>query len=314
MNELEIIGYIRGRVPDGERLLTDDVAFERGGLAYKVDMLVRSTDVPPGMSYFQVGRKAFVSAVSDFAAKGVRPSLALISLGVPRDMNDGDIKGMIDGLTSAAAKYGAKIVGGDVNEAKDLVIDVVLVGRYKKAVRRGGMRCGDLVFATGNFGLTSVGLDHLLRGARVEEPLLSLALKQVYEPEPPLSFGIRAVEAGYFTASMDSSDGLAITLNEMADQSGKGVELSSLPVDNSILRNMEEQGRDVVKDVFFGGEEYQVVFTAPEEAREGLLELAREEGVLVHEIGRVSCAQPGVYLRYKGSTIKIPKAGWVHLS
>lgn len=314
MNELEIIEYIRGIVPAGRTLLTDDVAFGRGGVAYKVDMLVRSTDVPPGMTYYQVGRKAFVSVISDFAAKGARPRLALISLGIPRDMRDEEIKQMLDGLSSAASRYGAFIVGGDVNEAKDLIIDVILVGKYRRAVRRNGMRCGDVVFATGNFGLTSVGLDLLLRGANVMEPLLSLALKAVYEPEPPLSFGIKAVEAGHLTASMDSSDGLAITLNEMAMQSGKLIYLKALPIEDKIIRLMEENGRDVIKDVFFGGEEYQMVFSAPPNSREALMTLSDEEGVTLHEIGEVKCGQPEVFLSYRDNVLKIPRAGWVHLS
>ncbi len=314
MNELEIIDYIRGLVPNGRRLLTDDVAFVRGGVAYKVDMLVRSTDVPPGMSYYQIGRKAFISVLSDFTAKGVRPRFALLSLGIPRDMDDAEIKQTLEGVLSAASGHGAQVVGGDVNEAKDLVIDVILVGRYRRAVKRGGMKCGDLVFATGNFGLTSIGLDHLLNGAAVKEPLLDLALKEVYEPEPPLSFGIRAVEAGYLNASMDSSDGLAMTLNELALQSGKRIELTALPVSNNIIMMMEENGRDVVKDVFFGGEEYQVVLSASEDKRDKLVKLAKDEGVVLHEIGRVSCGPPGVYLSYKGKTVEIPRAGWVHLS
>src|SRR3990170_8273031 len=111
----------------------------------KTDMLVAATDVPVGMSFWQAARKAVVMNVSDFAAKGALPVAVLVSLGLPGSLPREDVEAVASGLNAGAREYGAHVVGGDTNEASDVVIAVFLYGTAKrgKLMLRSGARVGD---------------------------------------------------------------------------------------------------------------------------------------------------------------------------
>src|SRR5712664_4954709 len=130
----------------------------------KTDMLVGSTDIPPGMTVQEAARKAVVATISDFAAKGVKPQALMVSIGLPAPAKKTTVQDIAQGLGQAAREYHCKIIGGDTNQADDLVIDIVGVGlaNPKEIVRRDGARPGDLVAVTGPFGRTSAGLRILI--------------------------------------------------------------------------------------------------------------------------------------------------------
>lgn len=314
MNEIEIINYIRNIFEYSEVKLNDDVAYLPSQTALKVDMLVGSTDVPPGITFFQVGKKAVASAISDFGVKGVRPTYGLLSYAFPKNLSDKNIKDLINGTKYAAKKYGFKLAGGDVNESTDLIVDCLLLGTYKRQVSRGGAKDGDIIYATGEFGLTKAGLDHLLLHQHLDNKIKDLALKQVYDVEPPYKFAVKAVESGYVNSSMDSSDGLAYTLNEMASQSNKSFIIEALPISQTIYNMLYSSKRNVYDDVMFGGEEYQMVLTVELDNAPFIENLARRNQIIIHKIGRVVSGNPGVFLKNKDQKLKvIPKLGWINL-
>ena len=316
MDEKDIINYIRNVF--GKNLsfeLNDDVAYvndDDGFLVLKVDMLVGSTDVPPSMTPQQIGRKALVAAVSDFAAKGVSPVGALLSIGLPRGYKDELIKGIINGFKDASNEFGVELVGGDVNESKDIVIDCMLYGRAKRRVSRGGARPGDLIFVTGEFGPSKAGLDFLLKGSGLPDgKMKDVCVHAALEQSPPLLFGVRAVEAGLFTSSMDSSDGLAITLHEMSKQGHVKYMIEELPIDHAMANFLRNSNNDVYSAVFYGGEEYQIVFTCDPSSITALREIAHSLGITVRHIGRVEEGE-GVFF-YEGQRwVPVHDMGWVH--
>src|SRR5918998_2943713 len=85
-------------------------------LAVTCDMLVEHTDVPPRMTFKQIARKSLVSCLSDLSAKGIRPMLALVSLGIPLSLSKGDVRGIINGFTLTSREFGFFIIGGDINQ------------------------------------------------------------------------------------------------------------------------------------------------------------------------------------------------------
>src|SRR5712692_8321673 len=130
----------------------------------KTDMLVGSTDIPPGMTVQEAARKAVVATVSDFAAKGVEPHDLMVSIGLPPPAKKKTVQDIARGLGQAAREYQCKIIGGDTNQADDIVIDIAGVGfaNPKTLVRRNGARLGDIIAVTGSFGKTSAGLRILM--------------------------------------------------------------------------------------------------------------------------------------------------------
>src|SRR5205809_8064987 len=89
----------------------------------KTDMLVGSTDVPPGMTLRQAARKTVVSTVSDFAAKGVQPRGLLVSLGLPPPVRLSSVREIALGLKRGASEYGCRILGRHTRETQHFVTD-----------------------------------------------------------------------------------------------------------------------------------------------------------------------------------------------
>ena len=205
----------------------------------KTDMLVAQTDVPKGMSLWQAARKAVVMNVSDFAAKGVLPQAALISLGLPKNLKSNDLEDLAKGMNAGAREYGAYVVGGDTGEACDLVIAVNLFGVCAQdgMMFASGAHAGDILAVTGLFGKPAAGLRLLQGGCNADSEMQEVLTKAVCMPIARLREGVALRGSGAVTASIDSSDGLAWCLHELAGQSGVGFLVSALPV--------AERGRQV---------------------------------------------------------------------
>jgi thiamine-monophosphate kinase len=315
MDENEIIRLLTakaGRLPRGYLPIGDDVAAFPGkssNLVLKSDMLVAKTDVPPGMTWRQAGRKSVAMCVSDFAAKGVSPEVFMVSLGIPRRLSDGDIGSLTDGFRDGMTEWGVRLVGGDTNEADDVIVDCIMAGFADRIVRRSGARPGELVVVTGGFGTTSAGLKILLDGARSDPDFRRQALASVYEPTPKLRLGIAL--SRYLSSAMDSSDGLAVCLHTIAEMSGVAIRIDKLPHGGPRLERFALQNGYEVEDlVLYGGEEYEIVGTIVEGLIGEAQKVASSMGARLRVVGR-SARGSGV-VASDGREIK--NQGWIHLA
>ncbi len=318
MNESEVIKYLIkkfGKPSKSFSNLHDDVAFMKDDGYYhvfKVDMLVESTDVPPLMRPYQIARKSIVSCVSDLIAKGVKPIAAMISLGLPRDKSDRWIRSLIRGFVIARKEYDIEIIGGDTNESKELVIDCFMYGRANRVVKRKGARIGDRVLTVPIYGYTKLGLLHLLERKPIPRGWKKKVLDSVFFPKPPVELGVKVISK-YATSSMDSSDGLSITLNEIASINSVGILIYEMPTPEGFIEAVLQYNYDPVDLVFFGGEEYQPVFTVNKEEVGTVIELSRRLGIGVVEIGEV-IKERGVFLRIGDKKRRLEPKGWIHLT
>ncbi|SRR5579885_222620 len=312
-DELEIIKIFQHRFGHGTKFVPEDLeilSMANQNFLAKSDMLVQSTDVLPGMTLHQIARKSLVSCVSDFACKGVKPRYAIISLAIPSGFTRKMVNELADGFAKASKEFDVKIVGGDVNQGKEIVIDVSMFGIGDEIVRRGGARKGDIIVTSGPFGYPSSGLKIILGKLKTSEKFVKKCKKSVYLPTPRLEFGLKA--ARYFTSSMDSSDGLSITLNDMSKISKKRFVITRIPTEKDVKAFAEEKGVSLTDLVFCGGEEYEMVATIPKENLSLVKKIAKRLGIPLFEIGYVSSGEDVVLANNKRNTI-LERCGWVHL-
>ncbi|MCW3995224.1 MAG: thiamine-phosphate kinase [Candidatus Bathyarchaeota archaeon] len=321
LGEHEIIEIIRRRLelmPDSPVSFGDDVsAVGLGGkrlAVLKTDMLVGKTDVPSGMSLWQAARKSIVMNVSDFASKGVSPVAVLVALGLPRDLTRQDIEQIADGLNAGAREYGAYVVGGDTNEASDLVVSVSLFGSTEqgKLMLRSGACPGDVLAVTGSFGKSAAGL-RLLLDERCSAPneLREGLLQAVYMPKARLPEGLALGQCGAVSASIDSSDGLAWSLHEIARMSNVGFALDRVPMAEEVFRFAELNGFDALDLALYGGEEYELVVTVKANLCAKAAAAVEAVGGCLLPIGKVT-GERGIFFHVGGEKRLIEARGWEH--
>lgn len=294
--------------------LGDDLAaieLGKGELAcLKCDMLVHSTDVPPGMTLYQAGRKAIVSVVSDFASKGIKPLAILSSLGMPQDFKEKDVEELVNGLDAGAREYGAYIVGGDTNEACDLIIDCIGfgLGNRESYVSRTGAKPGDLVAVTGLFGETAAALKMITDGYSMSPPIKRRFKKAIYMPNARLDEGLALAKTKALSSSIDSSDGLALSLYDLSEQSQVGFRIENVPISEDVEKFANDNNLDPLSLALYGGEEYELVFTFKSKEEKKVKKAVKEGPIIIGEV----ISQRKVVLETERGLEKILPKGWDH--
>jgi len=279
----------------------------------KMDMLVWATDVPRGMTPFQAGRKAVVMNFSDLASKGVRPIAFMASLGLPRNLAVDAVEELARGFDAGAREHGAYVIGGDTNEAGDVIISGMAYGvaDVDRMMRREGARPGDLLATTGGFGRTGAAFKALLEGLEAPPGLRRSLLESVYMPRARVEEGVALAGSGSVSSSMDSSDGLAMSLHDLSRSSGVGFRVDHLPTSPEAAEFAELHGLDPSGLVLYGGEEYELVFTV----RPGGMDAARaaleNTGCDLIEVG-VATADRRIVHVDDGTERPITQSGWEH--
>ena len=310
----KISGFVnrpRGAVLDFDDDASDIPISDTSNLVINVDTFVKKTDWLPGMTPAQVGRKTAVMALSDLAAKGVRPIATMLSLCVPEDYDAEDASEIIRGFSQYGLKASIPYLGGDIGMCEDVVLTGVAFGIAlpDTIVSRCGAREDDIVAVTGYFGLTSVAFEILMRGKEAEPELHKDALAAAYRPEIKLDFVADLVKIGAVTASMDSSDGLGITLHTIAQLSGCGIVVEDLPVTPEVEFFFRDNQLHTMRSVMQGGEEFLLVLTIPSDKYDAAVDLARKKNVFLKKIGYVTKGDQIVWESKEGP-LPIPSTGY----
>ncbi len=275
----------------------------------KTDTMVESTDIPPSMKVSDAARKSVMSCVSDFAAKGVKPKYGIISINLPKTISRSKINQIASGFKKACAQYDIAILGGDTNAGKEIVFNVCLFGTVDTIVTRRDSKNGDLIFVTGPFGYTSVGLNMLLDKKKENGSFGKKSISSVINPKPRLNFGLKNKK--YFSSSMDSSDGLSTTLNEMSKQSKTKFVINNIPAMKDVVDYAKSQKTNLNNLVFHGGEEYEFVFTTHPKNRNRIKKNAKMCKTPIIEIGHVTKGK-GVFVESESNLMRLKDLGWDH--
>jgi len=278
---------------------------------FSSDMLVYSTDVPCSMTLEQVGRKAIISSASDIASKGHEPAYFLVALGLPKEMKESEIRKIAKGIKRGIEEVGGKLVAGDTNESKELVISVSVIGYGKfPPVRRTLGNEGNIIATVGEFGNSAAGLMAVLNNLKLPRKLSRSLLKAVNEPRALVKEGILLGRKGILAGSTDSSDGLAVSLYNMAKNSKNlGVLIEHLPASKEAEEFARLFNFNLEDLVLYGGEEYNLVISV-KKGKESLLGDEINDTRVIR-IGKV-INKRGIWLKKEGKIIKVENKGWEH--
>jgi thiamine-monophosphate kinase len=273
VGERDLVEILRRTLTRGRRGVAIDIGDDaavlarfRGDLVLSVDASVENVHFRRSWAGLDVlAARAFEAAVSDLAAMGSEPVGALLALGLPRASATSDVRAIARGVARVARRSGCPVVGGNVTRSSDLSITTTVVGRGERHLRRDGARVGDAVFVTGPLGAAALGLRFVesARRSRVAAPFV----RRLLAPRARLAAGLAL--RGIAHACIDVSDGLVADLGHVAAASAVAIEIDAALVPR--LRGHDRVARtlgvDGVALALAGGEDYELAFTAPADAR-----------------------------------------------
>ncbi|WP_321489789.1 thiamine-phosphate kinase [uncultured Hyphomonas sp.] len=266
----------------GAGALRDDVAelsVAGGPVIATVDALVEEVHFLPDDPIETVARKLVRTNVSDVLAKGGRPLEALLTLGWPDSRPEEELARFAAALGEELAGWGARLVGGDTTVSpQGLFLSLTLTGQCGPdgPIRRSGAAAGDALWVTGQIGAACLGY-RALREGRLDEPHIA-----VYR-EPSLApIEITELLRACATGSMDVSDGLLGDARMLAEASGLSVriDLDAVPFAGEVS-SLEE-----CLALASWGDDYQVLFAAPDAASHQILSYAAEKAFQATRIGQ----------------------------
>ncbi|QJE72674.1 thiamine-phosphate kinase [Aerophototrophica crusticola] len=300
--------------------LNDDAALVDVPLGHQLvvttDAMVAGVHFLPSDPPADIAHKLLAVNLSDLAAKGATPLAYSLVTGLPKDTPDSWLAAFAAGLGEGQARWGIHLAGGDsVSTAGPMNLTISALGLVPtgRMVRRAGARPGDLVFVSGCIGDGVLGL--MLALGTLERPDSvgggDYLLSRLRRPEPRLP--LAPVLLAHASAAADVSDGLVADVGHIASASGVRVVIDSatVPVSDPALGLLAEWP-GLLAEMLTGGDDYEVVFTAPADHRNAILAAAASAGVPVTAIGRVEVGEGVSVLDRAGQPLSLGKSGWQH--
>lgn len=334
--EFTFINRIRKRVQQSRVPVTelsvgigDDTAVfqPRPGreLLITTDLLVEDVDFKLEYAIPRwLGHKTLAVSLSDIAAMGGTPRYAMLTLAVPANLQiESFWEEFFDGYFELAESCGVVLIGGDISATPHgLALDSCVLGDCAtgRAIRRSGARVGDGVYVTGRLGASAAGLQLLLHGARVDAANSSLEQQAIHphlRPNARSEFGRQLGECGLAHALIDVSDGLVQDLGHLceASQVSAMLERATIPV-AAAVELIAKDADAAFQLAVSGGEDYELLFTADDNAAAELQRLAQACAVPLTRIGEIVAldTEAKVLLRTADKTEPLIARGYDHFA
>ena len=257
IGEKELVKYI---IANSKDITPDDTAITEltsTNLISTCDMLIQSKHFPETMSFFDMGFKSVTVNVSDLAAMGAEPLGFLLSIAVPKDLDLDSFKELIEGVLSACNYYSIPLIGGDTNEASEIIISGTALGLCDNPLMKNTYSKDDLIVVTGDIGLAALGFNLDTQD--------NIYVKNAIRPVAKLREGILIKDAGASSAT-DITDGLASELHEMKrDGLGFMIYEEMLEISDEYKHLAEKLNLDYLDLLLHVGEDFELVFTISED-------------------------------------------------
>lgn len=267
-----------------------------------------------------LGRKALAINLSDIAATGGTPRFALVSLGLPNDLNVEFVDELYAGLNAEAEAYHVEIVGGNLSRSRlGVFVDLFLLGDAPREniLLRAGARAGDRILVTGSLGDAAAGVAlQLKRELSTTDAYTEIARTRYNTPTARVHEGQLIGAAHVATSMIDVSDGLASDLAHICERSSVGARVfaEKLPVAEENRALARYAHGDEWHFALYGGEDYELLFTAPSAQADMLAQkITLATGTRVSSIGEILPFQEGRQLVLPDQRIvPIESLGWDH--
>lgn len=271
MDERAALALVADVVPEA----SDDAAYVDGQVL-TIDMLHESTDFPAGTTSYTMGWRAVGASLSDVGAMGATATAAVAAYGAP-DFDHQSLSSFLTGAKEVCEAVDARYVGGDLDSHDEHTVATTALGQTDAPVYRSGASPGDVVCVTGTLGRTAAAIEAFDDGDASRG-------NELFQFTPRVTTG--AALAEYATAMMDSSDGVARSLHQLATASDCGfeVEREALPVDPAVQERATSESEALEMALYFG-EDFELVVTLPPENVQAAREASEEP---LHEIGDVT--------------------------
>lgn len=307
--ELYILNKIRERFKTSSRDIIAGIGDDSAVVVPDKQNLLLTTDMmAEGIHFdlcfetpYQIGFKLISVNVSDIYAMCGTPRFVLLNAALEKDTDESFLESFFDGIQKAMDMYHIRLIGGDLSSsASGIILSATLIGYAKKPVMRSGAKPGDRVYVTGTLGDSACGLELL---KRINKPIfiekkdkadkpLKWSLMQPLIEKHLLPVAKNPVKFSRFATSMiDISDGLFIDLSRMCDESMVGVRIymKHIPISCQMKKAASALGLDPYKLATSGGEDYEMLFTAPKNRRVDAIcigEITESERVIIGKDGR----------------------------
>lgn len=291
MGEFDLIDrYFKRPTPRADLGVGDDCALlsPRPGhqLALSADMLVEGRHFLSTVDPERLGHKSLAVNLSDLAACGAEPRAFLLSLSLPRA--DGHwLDGFSHGLLALADAHGCELIGGDTTQGP-LNISITVLGDVPQgqALLRSGARAGDDLYVSGHVGDARLALEAFRGQLELPSEVFSTCRMRLECPTPRVALGMAL--RGIATAAADISDGLLGDLGHILRQSRVGARIE-LPCSDRLLATPWTPPPAWLRTcTLSGGDDYELVFTAPAAQREAVQAASQRSATRVTRIGHIT--------------------------
>ena len=257
-------------------------------IAFSADMLVEGRHFLSTVQPRRLGHKALAVNLSDLAACGATPQAFLLSLALPR-ADEAWLSGFSQGLLALAQVHGCELIGGDTTQGP-LNIAITVMGDIPQgqSILRSRARPGDDLYVSGHLGDARLALEAFRGHISLPQSVFDVARRRMETPTPRVALG-QALR-GIAHAMADISDGLLGDLGHILKTSGVGAEIE-LAATTDLLAVSAQWAcpADLAMTcVLSGGDDYELVFTAPETAAAQVQAAAVTSGTRITRIGRIT--------------------------
>lgn len=319
-SEFKLISEIFAPISDlvRGRGLVDDAALFSSSPGH--DIITTADSIVQGVHFLaddrpaDIARKALRVNLSDIAAMGGTPRHYLLTLALPKTLDDAWLEAFAGGLASDHEKYSVSLLGGDtVTTPGPLTITIACFGevRVGRAIARNMALPVDDIYVSGTIGDSMLGLEMLGGRLQASSELLDYFSRCYRLPEPQCSLGPRLV--GMANAAIDVSDGLMADLEHICNASKvrARISLATIPLSDFAFGYVQKKS-----DLFFrllaAGDDYQIIFTANAELRRSISDLSAELGVSITRIGVMEEGRGVVLQDEDGQTVRMATGGYTH--